>query len=77
MKITRALLFGPAYETLALTTEARKYPLTLNSIDYFRSWYHFLFLDNIEKIKKKLSKIRIYHNIFKYVVLQRHQKALG
>ena len=25
------------------------------SIGYFRSWHHFLFLDNIEKFKKNLS----------------------
>ena len=24
---------------------------------FFRSWHHFLFLENIEKIRKKLSKV--------------------
>ena len=55
----------------------------------------FLFLDNIEKIKKTFSKVlntfenimengafvpkeqcSIFHNIFKYMIFQRRQKAL-
>ena len=45
--------------------------------------HHFLFLDNIEKIKKNLSKflntfeyIIEFHNILKSVVFQRRQKEL-
>ena len=31
--------------------------LTLYSMGYFKSWHIFLFLDNIEKIKKNLSSV--------------------
>ena len=62
---------------------------------FFRSWHNFLFLDNIEKINKSLSKVLntfedimengafapmelmlLFHNIFKFLIFQTHQKAL-
>ena len=62
------------------------------SIGYLRSLPPFLFLDNIEKFKKNLSKVlniengvfkvlwskcSIFHNISEYIVFQRRQKALS
>ena len=50
----------------------------------FRSWHHFLFLDNIEKKSRSFeyfwkyygkwskSKCSIFHNIFKYMIFERH-----
>ena len=62
--------------------------------NFFYPLHHGLFLDNIEKLKKNLSKVLntfenimengafafeqmlLFHNIFKYMIFQRCQKAL-